>query len=356
MQVQRNELDFKGQKFYCGIDIHKKNWAVTIATDEILLKTFNQNADPAALVKFLNRNYPGGTYLAGYESGYFGFNLHRYLKEKGIDCQVIHAADIPTTHKEKDQKRDPLDSRKIARVLRTGESKSIWVPPVCLEQDRQLLRIRRTLVKDQTRIKNRIKAFLQIHGIKYPEVFSNNRSHWSKRFIDWLEEIQLKETTGTETLQSLVRNLNFIRNEILVISRKIRALSLQERYNTAHSRLIEIPGIGVLTAMIILTEIGDIHRFKNVDSFRSFIGLIPSSHSSGEKEYNGRITNRGNSHLRYLLVESTWTALRKDPYYLNIYSQYRKRMNPNKAVIRTARKLVNHIYYTLKGVTGQKQY
>jgi transposase len=350
MQTQSNELDFSGQNFYCGIDIHKKSWAVTIETEEISLKTFTQDADPCSLVRYLRKNYPGGTYLAGYESGYFGFNLHRYLKEAGIECKVIHAADIPTTHKEKDQKRDPLDSRKIARALRTGEVKSIWVPPVNLEQDRQLLRIRRTLSKDQTRVKNRIKAFLQMYGIVYPETFKGKQSHWSRKFITWLEGIKLNEITGTESLQVLVRNLMYIRGEIFIISRQIRALSESDQYRLKCSRLKELPGIGLLTAMIILTEVGDISRFRSADSFRSYIGFIPRSSSSGETEYNGRITSRGNSQLRSLLAESAWIAIRKDPYYLQIYNNYRQNMKSNKAIVRTARKLANQIYYTLKSI------
>lgn len=350
MPTQSNELDFSGQNFYCGIDIHKKSWSVTIETDDMPLKTFSQEADPHQLVKFLRRSYPGGKYIIGYESGYFGFNLYRYLLNQKIDCKVIHPADIPTTHKEKDQKRDPLDSRKIARVLRTGEVESIWVPPSNLEQDRQLLRLRRTLAKDITRVKNRIKSILQIHGIEYPDTFKNNGSHWSKRFITWLEDIQLSEETGTESLQVAVRYLNYLREEQLTVSRKIKSLALTERYNTAYTELIKLPGIGVLIAMIILTEIGQISRFKNADNFRSFIGLIPRSHSSGEKDYQGRITNRSNTHLRALIIEATWSAIKKDPYYLNVYYNYKSRMKPNKALIRTARKLANNIYYTLKQV------
>jgi transposase len=158
----------------------------------------------------------------------------------------------------------------------------------------------------------------------------------------------LEEASGTESLQCYVRNLKYIRNEILIISQKIRSLSLKKRYHTAYSRLIELPGIGALTAMIILTETGTIKRFSNVDSFRSFIGLVPRSHSSGEKDYQGRITNRKNNHMRTLLIESTWSAIRKDPYYLHVYNSYKHRMKPNKALIRTTRKLANSIYYLLK--------
>lgn len=352
MHTQINELDFSDQNFYCGIDIHKKNWAVTIETDDMSLKTFTQDADPDLLVKYLNRNYPGGKYIAAYEAGYFGFTTQRELAKQGVECLVINSADIPTTHKEKDQKRDPVDSRKIARTLRAGQLKSIWIPPLTIIQDRQLIRTRKLLVKDRVRTKNRIKAFLQLHGIEYPEQFNKMQTHWSKAFIKWLESIQLEEPSGTQALQSMVRLLRYTREELVILSQKIKALSEDERYRDAYSRLIVIPGIGRLTAMTILTEIGDIRRFRNVDTFRSYIGLIPKSHSSGEKDYKGRITNRKSVNLRPLLVEAAWSAIRADPTYLFIYNQYKNRMDANKAIVRTTRKLVNHIYFTLKGINA----
>jgi transposase len=107
----------------------------------------------------------------------------------------------------------------------------------------------------------------------------------------------------------------------------------------------------MITAMTLITEIGDINRFKNPDNFRSFIGLIPSSKSSGEKDYQSGITKRTNQHLRYLLVEATWIAIRNDPYYLHHYKRYQKRMKDNNALIRTAGKLANRIYYCMKNET-----
>jgi len=351
MQAQSKQIDFSGQNFYCGLDTHKKNWAVTIETDNLALKTFTQDADPEALVKHLRKNYPGGNFTAGYEAGYFGYSIQRKLESMGIQCLVIHPADIPTTNKDKDQKRDPRDSRKIARALKNEEVSAIWVPPVELEEDRQLLRTRRTLAKDQTRTKNRIKALLQIHGIKYPEVFSQKGSHWSARFITWLQEVRLNKTTGTEALQSYIHQLQFLRSEILAVSRKIKVLTNDNRYEKTYHRLIKIKGIGMITAMTFLTEIGNIHRFKKPDYFRSFIGLVPSSKSSGEKDYQNRITKRANSHLRYLFVEATWIAIRSDPKYLHFYKQYRKRMKENNALIRTAGKLANQVYYCMKNET-----
>lgn len=348
MQTQSKNLDFTGQRFYCGIDMHRKSWAVTIEAEDLSMRTFVQNADPETLVKHLERNFPGASITAGYEAGYFGFWAQRKLQEAGIECLVINPADIPTSHKEKEQKRDPSDSRKIARAIRNQDVKAIWVPPVSIQEDRQYLRTRKMLAKDQARCKNRIKAILQLNGIHYPVVFASDGSHWSRRFIQWLESIRLTEETGTESLQTLLRNLNFLRSELLVISRRIRKLSQSDRYKPAYERLIKIPGIGLIVAMTILTEIGDIRRFRSTDHFRSYLGLIPTAHSSGEKEHQGKITNRTNKHLRALLVEATWSAIRADSGYLHVYRQYKHRMKENNALIRTAKKLANQIYYAIK--------
>ena len=348
MPTQSKQIDFSGQNFYCGIDTHKKSWAVTIETDDFALKTFTQNADPELLAKHLTKNYPGGSFFAGYEAGYFGYGIQRKFESLGINCVVLHPADIPTSDKDRDQKRDPRDSRKIAKAIKNKEVVPIWIPPASLEQDRQLLRTREKLSRDETRIKNRIKAFLQIYGINYPQTFSQPGSHWSARFIKWLETIQLNELTGTESLQSLVRCLRFQRGEILVVSKQIRELAQSSQYNQQYLKLIKKPGIGLVTAMTILTETGDIHRFKTADHYRAFFGMVPRAHDSGNKEHPGKITKRANTHLRYLLVEITWTAIRYNPYYLNIYKSYTRRMKGNKALIRTAGKLTNEIYYCLK--------
>lgn len=348
MQKQNTEINFKGQNIFCGIDVHSKTWVVTVETDQMYLKTFSQPADKYALVRFFQKNYPGANVIAGYEAGYFGFELYRFLQESGIKCKILNPADIPTTHKEKDQKRDPLDSKKIARALRTGDVNSIWIPPAGLQQDRQLLRTRRSLVKDQTRVKNQIKAFLQIYGIELPDHFAKKKSHWSRKFNHWLDEIRLQEHSGTESLQTMIRQLQFIREELLTVSRHIRQLARSDKYKDPYNRLINLSGISTITAMVLLMEVGDVNRFSNTNRFRSFIGFIPRSNSSGEDDYHGRITKRANHHIRSLLVESSWTTVRYDPYYLQLYTQYKKRMKGNRAIVRVAGKLANQIYYCLK--------
>ena len=238
MQTQSKQLDFSGQNFYCGIDTHQKTWTVTIQTDVILLKTFTQNPEPMILSNYLRKHYPGGNYIAGYEAGYFGYGIQRDFESLGIKCFVLHAADVPTSQKDKEQKRDPRDSRKIAKALKNNEVVPIWVPPLSLEQDRQLLRTREKLTTDYTRIKNRIKAALQFNGIKYPEAFNVKGSHWSWKFIQWLNNLELNEPTATEAMRSRVRYIIFLRGELLTTLQQIRKLSKNVRYSKVYSEFL----------------------------------------------------------------------------------------------------------------------
>src|ERR1035438_1691408 len=112
--------------------------------------------------------------------------------------------------------------------------------------------------------------------------------------------------------------------------------------------LISVAGVGFITAISILTELENINRFGNIDSLCGFVGLVPSKHSSGEKDRTGDITNRGHNVLRHALIESAWVAARLDPVLLKSYISYCKRMEPNKAIIRIAKKLLNRISYVLK--------
>jgi transposase len=100
--------------------------------------------------------------------------------------------------------------------------------------------------------------------------------------------------------------------------------------------------------MIILTEIEDINRFKTLDQLCCYIGLVPMTRSSGEKENAGNITQRKNTTLRTAIIESSWVAIRNDPALMLAYQQLHKRMVPQKAIVRIAKKLTNRIRYVLK--------
>jgi len=354
MQAQRNELNFEGQNIYVGMDVHLKSWTVCIMTEKLEHKKFTQPPQANVLYNYLTRNFPGGTYHSAYESGFSGFWAHRQLEALGVKSMVTNAADVPTGQKERIQKDDTRDSRKIARSLRSGDLEAIHVPEESTLEERSLLRMRTSLVKDMTRFKQRIKSFLYFFGIPYPERFNNSGSHWSKNFLKWLkEEIQFTEESGRQTLDIMVQEVEEQRQLLLQISQQIKQLSRKEKYLSNVKLLKTVPGFGLLTAMHFLTEMETIERFENTDHFAAYVGLVPDRYHSGEVKNDGEMTFRGQAILKKCVIESAWIAARKDPALSLAYNKYVARMEPNKAVIRIARKLLNRIYFVLK---NKKEY
>ncbi len=147
----------------------------------------SQNPSPGLLASYMHRNFPGGKYKAVYEAGFSGFESCRKLQKLGVDCIMIHPADVPTSQKEKLQKTDKADSRKLARTLRANEFEAIHIPDRNIEADRALVRQRFRLIKDISRTKNRVKSLLFQFGIDIPERLSASQTrHWSRVFINWL--------------------------------------------------------------------------------------------------------------------------------------------------------------------------
>jgi transposase len=347
MLNKSSNLDFTGEDIYVGIDVHKKSWNITIQTNETSCKTFSQDPNVKCLSQHLKKTYPNANYYCAYEAGFSGFWIQQHLEREKINCIIVNPADVPTTDKEKKQKTDARDSRKIARSLKNGELTGIYIPDKISLEERHLVRSRSMLVRDQTRNKNRIKSLLYYYGIEYPEALKSANQHWSKRFYTWLQQVEFSCDCGKSNMQSLVNYSLHIREMVLAKTREIRALSKTEKYSNQVRLLSSISGVGLISAMVFASEIQDIRRFKNNDHQCSYIGLIPNTHSSGEKENIGKITNRGNKHLKNVLIECAWMAIRNDPALLMTFKRLCKTMDANKAIIRIARKLLNRIRYVL---------
>lgn len=352
MPRTRKEITFKGQNIYVGIDTHLRNWAVTILTENNFHKKFSQDPKPEILVNYLQKNFPGAEYFSAYEASYCGFNIHRKLMGLGVKNIVVNPADVPTTDKEKRQKEDARDSRKLALTLRSGELKSIYVPSKESEELRSLIRYRKTLVKDIARGKNRIKSNLYFHGINIPPEHQQASKYWSNKFTLWLKTISHTTPYGTLVLQDMLETNLALRSKLLKVTKDIREASKDNKYAKISSLLITIPGIGIITAMTILSEFETIERFKSFDKLSSYVGLVPTTHSSGDKDITGRITPRANLILRNALIESAWVAARIDPALSLAYNELCKRMKPSKAIVRIAKKLLNRVKYVLKNEDG----
>jgi transposase len=346
-----NKLDFTGQQIYVGMDVHKKSWSISIFTDQFEHKTFSQPPEVGMLVNYLKRNFPGAAYKSAYEAGYSGFWIHDRLQEQGVQCLVVNPADVPTKDKERANKTDRVDCRKLARSLRNDEIEGIYVPSRPKVEDRSLLRTRNAMVKKQTRCKNQIKSILCFYGIHIPDELAN--SHWSKRFINWIESVRMERASGNLSLKVHLDELKHIRQTIAEMNRAIRSLAHSDDYRNNVRILKTVPGVSILTAMMLLTELYDINRFKTLDKLCSYVGLIPNTDSSGETDHKTGMTGRRNALLRFILIESAWTAVRKDPALMMAFNELCKHMTKTKAIVRIARKLLNRIRYVLK---NQQEY
>lgn len=351
MLAKGTTIDFNGQNVYAGIDIHLKSWKVTIMLGDREHKTFSQDPNAETLRNYLRKNFPGAVYHSAYEAGFCGFSAHRDLVDFGILNLVVNPADIPTTDKEKRQKEDKRDSRKIAKSLRNGELVGIYIPGKGMEELRGLVRYRKTLVKEISRHKCRIKSFIYFNGIKIPLEQDGISKHWSGRFTHWLREVKLSTVHGKMVLDDTLDTAELLRKKLLKVNRHLRQVVGNGEYSEKLRLLQSIPGIGLISAITLLTEMEDILRFRNLDQLCSFVGLVPSTNSSGEKENVGRITRRNNRFLRSIIVEAAWMASRKDPSLLYSYGLLCKRMEPTEAIIRIAKKLLNRIRYVMKNET-----
>lgn len=352
MKSKVRTISFKGQKIYIGIDVHLKSWTITIMVEEVVYKTFSQNPNAGLLFNYLQKHFPGGSYYSVYEAGFCGFSVHRELIKYGICNIVVNPADVPVSDKDRKQKEDRRDSRRLSRSLKNGELEGIYIMGTEMEELRSLVRYRKTIMKELCRHKNRTKSFLHLRGVPIPEELNIASKYWSARFIIWLKTVKASTPNGTLVLQETIDTVEFLRKKLLKINRHLRSLNSDIYVSKYILLLRSIPGIGLIVALTFLSELETIGRFKTLDKLCSYIGLIPTTYSSGEKENVGNITRRANKPLRASIVEAAWVAIRHDPALTLKYNQLRSRMEANEAIIRIAKKLLNRIRYVLKNQQG----
>ncbi|HNG37408.1 MAG TPA: IS110 family transposase [Nitrosomonas sp.] len=339
MERQDRKLDYRGQTIYVGIDVHRKNWRVTTLLEDAVQKTFHLSpAGPQELAAYLHRHYPGADYKCAYEAGFSGYWAQEGLTALGIETQIFHAADIPTSDKDRQQKDDSRDSQKIAHCLKQGRLSGIYIPSKEQQQDRDLVRRRAALVSNRRRAMTRIKMHLHFVG-SFPAQGTTQAWHWNKAFHQWLEQ----QAGEDLVLASMLKELNYARHLEQEVTKQIRQVFTKEPYKEQLALLKTIPGVGFLTAVVLLTEIGDMRRFKTLDQLCFYVGIVPRTDNSGDRIRAEQRTHRGNKRLRTALIECAWASIHYDSELTLCFVQLCKRMERNHAIIKIARKMLNRI-------------
>jgi len=347
MHRQYSHSNFSGQDVFVGIDMARKKWQIAIYLGDAFHKSFPVDPSAKAVEHYLLRTFPGARYHSVYEAGYFGYQAHHDLVSLGIDNMIVNPADVPTSDKHRRTKNDRVDANKLGRELLKGGLRPLYIPERVAIEDRALVRMRSTFVRKQTRCKNQIKAALAFFGFPLPPEDIIER-YWSRAYIRWLEGLHFEHESGHQAFHTLLGELLSLRTTITELTRQIRHLAREDRYRSRVLLLCRIPGISMMGAMIFLTEIITLDRFKNLDRLASYVGLVPGEHSTGETEIDTGLTPRRNILLRYILIECAWIAQREDPALLAAFKEYCKRMPKNVAIIHIARKLLSRMRYVLK--------
>lgn len=319
---------------YVGIDVHKKSWHVTIRTAERQDWSGSIAADWEVLERVLSR-YSKRKVVAVYEAGFSGFWLYDRIVAWGADCIVTPPSLIPSEYGNR-VKTDRRDSAKLALLLSRDLLKAVWVPDAEARSHRQVLRRRRQLVGDRIRLQCRIKSELACFGLPFPEI----QGKWTQTFEQHLWQIRFADRWQTESFQRLLTQYRMVSELIAQQTRLLKELSVTKRYREAVQRLCSMPGIGLLTAMELLLELGDFTRFTRSSKLAAYVGLTPSQYSSGEKVRLGRITGIGKPQLRASLIEAAWMLIRKDAAQRLRYEQLRQRCGSKRAIVAMARRLL----------------
>jgi transposase len=235
----------------------------------------------------------------------------------------------------------------LCHQLSSGHLRSISVPDQKQEQFRSLFRRRNDLVKSLRRIKCHIKSMLLYYGVGLPEHYDN--INWSKAMTTWIEKLKWLYPTAAGTMKSRLEEYHFLWTEYLHICNELRSYA-RKQYKKDYYLLRSIPGVGPFIAIATLCEVGDIRRFRGIDRLSSYVGLVPSLHSSGEKSYSRGITYRSKKLLRSYLIEGAWIAAKKDEELMQYYKE-RKGCDHRKIIIKMAAKTLSRIYHVIK--TGE---
>jgi transposase len=318
---------------FVGLDVHKKIIAFCVKqVDGKIISQGTIDANRRALgrwVKTLTFPWEGAL-----EATIFTGWIYDFLKDHALAIKVAHPPMLEAITVAK-KKNDISDAEKLADLLRCNLLPECYIQPKEVRELRRVLRYRTLIMRQIIRMKNKISGLLMEEGIEY----EGRKLHTKRYFFNLLEQIEISEELS-QILKMSRECLEFLKSieKELVAGLKVHP-EIQERLK----RLRTIPGVGQITALTWILEIGDVHRFPNIKKAVSYCGLCSGQKESGGKQYRGPISKKRNKHLQTVLIEAAKFAPLWNKQLAEVYEREKKKGHRNRATLAVARKLVAYL-------------
>ena len=337
----RKMQDFivRGKRIFVGLEDSKKTWRLGVRCDGMVVHTTSMPTKYDGLHAYFLNNYPECSIRVMYEAGFQGFWLHDLLQSDGIRC-VVTPPNKVSCPKDERVKTDKRDAYRLALNLETGDYVSCRVPDKERREDRQISRTLSQIQKDIRVEKNRIRRFLDYHGLNegLPE-----KKTWTDKDYLCLEVMELPRSLKI-SLDMYLKVLETLLEAEKELEAELKALCKKERYARSVRIKSSVPGIGWLSAIRFTLEWGNLDRFANGKRFAAFTGLTCREYSTGETIRRGRITGQSSEYVRSWLIECAWRATRIDPALLAVFMRvWRNSGSKKKAIVAVARKMAVRI-------------
>ena len=287
---------------YFGLDVHKDSISAAYAEAGRRPPEFLTRIDhtPAAVKRLVHQVSARGAALWCYEAGPCGYALQRQLKELGQECWLVAP---PRKARVKTDRRDALG---LAQLLRGGMLTPLWTPEREHEEMRDLWRNRCGRKHDQRRLRMQLNAFVLRAGHHWP----TGRARWTEAHYRWLERLEFSGAAGRRNRDNYLSDARYADQRLKERDQELRDQLADWSLGPLAPELRALPGIDWLAATGLLAELGDLRRFDKPQQLMSYIGLVPSENSSGDRRRQGGIRGGGNPEARRLLIEAAWVYRR----------------------------------------------
>ena len=289
---------------WVGMDAHKDSIMVAaLVPDRLEPVEWTESTTPEAIRRLgrrLQRVAPGEVRCC-YEAGPTGYGLQRMLEATGVICEVVAPSLTPVKPGCR-IKTDRRDARKLAELLRADVLTQVHPPNEADEALRDLCRCRDDVRVDLLRARHRLSKFL----LRRHCIYRDTKHHWGTRHWAWLMQLRFGDPVSQATFDSYMLAVQQLEERQRQLDLQLEQYGSQDPYREPVGWLRCFKGIDTVTAVCLIAELHDFRRFRSARELSSYVGLVPSENSTGQRERRGSITKTGNRHVRRLLVEVAW--------------------------------------------------